>query len=62
MGYRDDGNSGVGQTESVYDADYRVITPPAAQTPIQTDEEEDWVEEEAEDSQTKKPTEDRESL
>ena len=27
-GYRDPSGSGVGQTESVYDADYRVITPP----------------------------------
>ncbi|MGD1808073.1 hypothetical protein ACP6PL_21930 [Dapis sp. BLCC M126] len=27
-GYRDPSSSGVGQTESVYDADYRVITPP----------------------------------
>jgi hypothetical protein len=27
-GYREPGNSGVGKTESVYDADYRVITPP----------------------------------
>ncbi|MGK7920410.1 MAG: hypothetical protein AB4080_10450 [Trichodesmium sp.] len=27
-GYGDSSDSGVGQTESVYDADYRVITPP----------------------------------
>ena len=27
-GYRDPNQSGVGQTESVYDADYRVIVPP----------------------------------
>jgi hypothetical protein len=27
-GYRDPSKSGVGQTESVYDADYRVIVPP----------------------------------
>ncbi|MEG4345294.1 LapA family protein [Microcoleus sp. A003_D6] len=31
-GYRDPNQSGVGQTESVYDADYRVIVPP--QDPI----------------------------
>ncbi len=61
FGYRDDGNSGVGQTESVYDADYRVITPPAPETQIQTDEEEDWVEEEGEDSQKRKPRDDGQS-
>lgn len=27
-GYRDPKNSGVGRTESIYDAEYRVITPP----------------------------------
>lgn len=37
-GYRDPSGSGVGKTESVYDADYRVITPPEA-TPIRQD---DW--------------------
>lgn len=61
FGYRDDGNSGVGQTESVYDADYRVITPPAPQTQIQADQEEDWVEEEEEDSQNRKPRDDGQS-
>ncbi|NER06555.1 MAG: LapA family protein [Okeania sp. SIO3C4] len=41
-GYRDSSNSGVGQTESVYDADYRIITPPPpANTSIPTQEEED---------------------
>lgn len=30
--YRDPSNSGVGRTESVYDADYRVLTPPYQQT------------------------------
>jgi len=30
-GYREPSGSGVGQTESVYDADYRVITPPPPQ-------------------------------
>lgn len=28
-GYKDPSSSGVGQSESVYDADYRIITPPA---------------------------------
>ncbi|MGB3511231.1 MAG: hypothetical protein WBA93_18750 [Microcoleaceae cyanobacterium] len=32
-GYRDPSSSGVGQTESVYDADYRVITPPPPPPP-----------------------------
>lgn len=44
-GYRDPSDSGVGQTESVYDADYRVITPPPpSDTPIptQNQKEEDW--------------------
>ncbi|WP_341738424.1 LapA family protein [Microcoleus sp. CAWBG640] len=51
-GYRDPSKSGVGQTESVYDADYRVIVPPQG-TPIpdiadgevapnNTEDEEDW--------------------
>ena len=46
-GYRDtgEGESGVGQSESVYDADYRVIVPPP-NTQIQSDDdEEDWEEE-----------------
>lgn len=30
--YREPSNSGVGRTESVYDADYRVLTPPFRQT------------------------------
>lgn len=52
-GYRDPSNSGVGQTESVYDADYRVITPPPppptpptppsdASIPTQNQNQEDW--------------------
>lgn len=32
---RDPSNSGVGKTESVYDADYRVLTPPHRQTNTQ---------------------------
>jgi uncharacterized integral membrane protein len=49
-GYRDTGESGVGQSESVYDADYRVIVPPP-NTQIQPDDEEDedWIEDEPED-------------
>ncbi len=38
-GYREGGDTGVGKSESVYDADYRVITPPPAKTEIQDDEE-----------------------
>ncbi len=30
--YREPSNSGVGRTESIYDADYRVLTPPYKQT------------------------------
>ncbi len=51
-GYRDPSKSGVGQTESVYDADYRVIPPPQAAAipdiadgkvaPHNTEDEEDW--------------------
>ncbi len=37
--YREPKNSGAGQTESVYDADYRVITPP---TQPLTDNDNDW--------------------
>ncbi len=39
--YREPKNSGVGKSESVYDADYRVITPPYQGTDIAKDEE-DW--------------------
>lgn len=39
--YRERGNSGVGKTESVYDADYRVITPPYQQTNT-AQENDDW--------------------
>lgn len=48
-GYRDTGESGVGQSEAVYDADYRVIVPPP-NTQIQPDddEDEDWIEDEPE--------------
>lgn len=39
--YREPSNSGVGKTESVYDADYRVITPPYQET-NKPAEDEDW--------------------
>lgn len=39
--YRESSNSGVGKTESVYDADYRVITPPRRQ-PDTVDDDDDW--------------------
>lgn len=38
--YREAKNSGVGKTESVYDADYRVITPPNRQP--DDDDDDDW--------------------
>ncbi|MGD1699517.1 hypothetical protein [Dapis sp. BLCC M229] len=40
-GYRDPSSSGVGQTESVYDADYRVITPPPPADPSKPTENEE---------------------
>ncbi|MDY7022869.1 MAG: hypothetical protein SWJ54_16235 [Cyanobacteriota bacterium] len=47
-GYREGGDTGVGKSESVYDADYRVITPPPS-TQIQ-DEDENHHEETDEDN------------
>lgn len=40
--YRDASNSGVGKTESVYDADYRVITPPYREPEAVADDDDDW--------------------
>jgi uncharacterized integral membrane protein len=42
--YRQPKNTAVGKTESVYDADYRVIIPPpsASQVDTSTDDEDDW--------------------
>jgi len=40
-GYREPSDSGVGKSESVYDADYRVIVPPYQQ-PTPTIAEDDW--------------------
>lgn len=40
--YRESSNSGVGKTESVYDADYRVITPPYRQPDTVDDDDDDW--------------------
>jgi hypothetical protein len=40
--YKEPQGSGVGKTESVYDADYRVITPPYQQPNKVKDQEEDW--------------------
>lgn len=49
-GDRNPNESGVGQSESVYDADYRVIVPPS-NTQIQPDDDdEDWIEDEPEES------------
>ncbi|MEM1169425.1 MAG: LapA family protein [Cyanobacteria bacterium P01_H01_bin.35] len=44
-GYREPSGSGVGQTESVYDADYRVITPPPPPDPSKSTENEENQEE-----------------
>ncbi len=48
--YREPSNSGVGKTESVYDADYRVITPPLQQTDTKQDKD-DWGFEDDDDKQ-----------
>lgn len=48
--YREPKNSGVGKTESVYDADYRVIIPPyQPQTPTQAENNQAGNNQEAED-------------
>ncbi|MEL7036854.1 MAG: hypothetical protein AAFO04_14705 [Cyanobacteria bacterium J06592_8] len=53
-GYREGGDTGVGKSESVYDADYRVITPPPPPTQIQDEEfpEEEFTEDKPETSST----------
>lgn len=47
--YREPSNSGVGKTESIYDADYRVLTPPYQQTKVTenkvTENKDDWGDE-----------------
>lgn len=49
-GYRQGEDTGVGKSESVYDADYRIITPPPPATEIQDEEEqENWELQESED-------------
>ncbi len=54
-GYREPKNSGVGKSESVYDADYRVIVPPANPSPSKKPEnEDDWEFLDDEDFQDKK--------
>lgn len=52
--YREPSNSGVGKTESVYDADYRVLTPPYQQsntsnTSNTSQDDDDWGFEDDED-------------
>jgi hypothetical protein len=39
--YREPSESGVGKTEAVYDANYRVITPPY-QKPPEPEDDDDW--------------------
>ncbi len=62
--YREPSDSGVGRTESVYDADYRVLTPPYREpekAQEQEQEEEDWGfdEDEFEDEDENKPSKGR---
>ena len=40
--YQEPKNSGVGKTESVYDADYRVIVPPHQPSTTKDSEDDDW--------------------
>jgi len=40
--YQDPKNTAVGKTESVYDADYRVIVPPYKQPNTEATEDDDW--------------------
>jgi len=46
--YREQSESGVGRTEAVYDANYRVITPPYQKAP-EPEEDDDWGFEDDED-------------
>ena len=46
-------NSGVGKTESVYDANYRIITPPSQQT-NKTKDDDDWGFEDEDDKEETK--------
>ncbi len=65
-GYRDPNQSGVGQTESVYDADYRVLVPPeeaaiaetvSAEVAKQnTEDEEDWGLDEGDEFEDDRPS------
>ena len=52
--YKEPQNSGVGKTESVYDADFRVLTPPY-KPPVAQPEEEDWGFEDEDDVEDDKP-------
>jgi hypothetical protein len=42
FGYQDPKNTAVGKTESIYDADYRVIIPPYKQPDTESTDEDDW--------------------
>ncbi|MFM9263981.1 LapA family protein [Tychonema sp. BBK16] len=65
-GYRDPSQSGVGQTESVYDADYRVLVPPEEAAIPETivkevaknnsEDEEDWGLDEGDELEDDRPS------
>ncbi|XWK85783.1 MAG: LapA family protein [Phormidium sp.] len=55
-GYKNPSNSAVGKTESVYDAEYRVITPPSR--PLDTEEEDNTPEPSPSNQQNKDDDED----
>lgn len=52
--YRESSRSGVGKTDGIYDANYRVIMPPYHKStqPVKEDEDEDWGFEDDEDFDT----------
>lgn len=67
-GYRDPSKSGVGQTESVYDAEYRVLVPPDEAIPQtgdwevpknKTEDEDDWGLEEDDEFEDDRPKDDQ---
>jgi hypothetical protein len=55
--YREPKNSGVGKTESVYDADYRVIIPPYQPPTTDKAEDDDWgfLDEDEDEDEDKRP-------
>ncbi|MBR8840961.1 MAG: LapA family protein [Stigonema ocellatum SAG 48.90 = DSM 106950] len=59
--YQEPKNSGVGKTESVYDADYRVIVPPYQPPTTKDADDDDWGFFDDDDSEDKKDKQDKRS-